>query len=383
MSSAADHIPRERALTVALDCRELPLGPSGDRTYLLSLIREYGALAPHWRFLLSYQAGQATGLEGEPLPASFEVHHLRARPGWLWTPWAWPRMLRRQRADVAHAQHLVPPYSPCPTVVTIHDVSFLRHPEWFPPRQVRIMRWLIPLSARRATRVHTGSHHAATEIAELCRVPRERIVVIPDAAAEEFTPGDVEEARARVFAAYGLRDPYLLAVGLIQPRKNLPRLVEAFAQLAPRYPELTLAIAGRVGWREEELHRRLDASGLRQRVALVGAVGQQDLVALYRGARVMVYPSLYEGFGLPPLEAMACGTPVVASNTTSLPEVVGDAGLLVDPTSSEGIAAAIARVLDDPDLAADLSARGLQRAWLFSWRRSAQEHLALYTELAS
>jgi glycosyltransferase involved in cell wall biosynthesis len=367
---------------LAVDARQLALGPSGDRTYLLALLREYASLAAEWPIALCYGAGRDTGREGEVLPAAWRCHHLSSRPGWLWTPWAWPRLLRRERMQVAHAQYLVPPVAPCPTVVTIHDVSFLRHPEWFPPRALRVMRRLIPLSARRATRIVTGSQHAAGEIAELCRVPRAEVVVIPYAAGPGFTPGDRAAARRRVAKAFGLDSPYVLAVGLIQPRKNLPRLLEAFSQVTADHGDLKLAIAGRPGPQAEEVRRRVGALGLTERVRTCGEVADADLPDLYRAAEMLVYPSLYEGFGLPALEAMACGTPVVASNATSLPEVVGEAGVLVDPLSVEAMAEAMRRVLGDADLAARLAEAGVARAREFSWRRCAEAHLALFQELA-
>jgi glycosyltransferase involved in cell wall biosynthesis len=369
-------------IRLAVDARQLALGPSGDRTYLLALLREYGSLATEWPIALCYGAGRDTGLEAEALPAGWSRHHLHSRPGWLWTPWAWPWFLRRERIQVAHAQYLVPPVAPCPTVVTIHDVSFLRHPEWFPRRAVRVMRRLIPLSARRATRIITGSAHAADEIADLCRVPRAKIVVIPYAAGPAFTPGNRAAARQRVAEAFGLNGPYVLAVGLIQPRKNLSRLVEAFRLVAGEHGDLALAIVGRAGLQAEELRERVGALGLAERVRFCGQVSDADLPDLYRAAEVLVYPSLYEGFGLPALEAMACGTPVVAANATALPEVVGGAGVLVDPLSVEAIAEAMHRVLGDAGLAARLAEAGVARAREFSWRRCAEAHLALFQELA-
>lgn len=368
-------------LKVAIDARQLVLGPSGDRTYLLNLLREYPGLAPDWRFALCYERDGPAGLPTDVSGDSFSVHRLPAFPGWLWTPMAWPRFLRTAGAHVGHAQYLVPPRAPCPTVVTIHDVSFLRHPEWFPARAVRVMRRLIPWSARWATRIITGSEHAADEISGLCGVAREKVVVMPYAAGADFTPGDRHRAREHVAAAYGLTDRYVLAVGLIQPRKNLPRLLEAFVAVTRRHNDVVLAVAGRDGPEAQAVRQLVAGLGLVGRVRFLGSVPEADLPELYRAATMLVYPSLYEGFGLPALEAMACGTPVVASCTTSLPEVVGEAGLLVDPLSVGEIAQAMERVLSDADLAARLSAAGLARAQRFSWRRCAEQHLALFADL--
>lgn len=365
---------------IALDCRQLVAGASGDRSYLLGLVRELLEAPEGLRYLLCYQGPGETGLP-QPLPPAARSTHFTIRPGWLWTPWAWPRVLRAERAAVAHAQYLIPPLSPCPTVCTIHDVSFLRHPEWFPARQLRIMRQLIPLSARRATRIVTGSHHAAGEITQLLGVPHERLTVIPygpDPRYRVLPPEAVQPVAQR----YGFQGCTVLAVGLIQPRKNLPRLLEAFVTVARTDPEAQLAIVGREGWATEQVKAQVVALGLGEKVVFTGAVPDEDLPALYNAAAVLAYPSLYEGFGLPPVEAMACGTPVVASNTTSLPEVVGEAGLLVDPLDSSALAAALLQVLQDRDLATHLATAGPARVKAhFSWQRCAQAHQTLYHSL--
>lgn len=369
----------ERPLRIALDVRELAGGPSGDRSYLLGLLKGLLQERGQEELILCHAPGPS-GLE--TVPERVLLQELKARPGWLWTPLVWPRALRRLQADVAHAQYLIPPVAPCPTVVTVHDVSFLAHPEWFPGRALRVMRRLIPLSARRATRVVTGSRHAAGEIARLCGVRPERITVIPYAADERFRPQDPDTCRVQVKQRYGLEGPYLLAVGLLQPRKNLPRLLEAFARVAAGEPGLTLAVVGRVGWGAEAVQERIARPDLAGRVKLLGAAPDDVLPLLYGGALALCYPSLYEGFGLPPLEAMACGTPVVVAGTTSLPEVVGDAGVRVDPCDVASIAEGIRRVVEDEALREELSRRGLQRAAAFSWTQCARRHLALYRELA-
>ncbi len=364
------------SLTVGLDVRELAGGVSGDRTYWRGLLQHL--LAGEDRLLL-YHTGEPPDLRD--LPAGGVTRRVDQRPGWLWTPWAWPRELRRDRVQVAHAQYLVPPLAPCPTVVTIHDVSFLTHPEWFPARQLRIMRWLIPLSARRATRVVTGSAHAAGELVATLRLRPERVLVLPYAAAPRFQPVPAD-ARDEVLNRLRLRAPFVLAVGLLQPRKNLGRLLQAFAAVAPRVDGLTLVLAGRSGWGAAAVQEQVAALGVADRVRLAGAVADEDLPALYSGCAAFVYPSLYEGFGLPPLEALACGAPVICSNTTSLPEVVGDAAVTIDPLDVAALGEALAAVVTDPALASRLRAAGPPRAARFSWAACAAGHRALYQELA-
>lgn len=366
----------------ALDIRPLGMGPSGDRSHLLGLLGEFGQLAPHDEFLLCTDASAPGDPQDLPQADNYSVRHLPARPGWLWTPVVWPLMLRRERAQLAHGVYLVPPCAPCPTVVSIHDVSFMPHPEWFPRRQLHRMRVLIPLSARRATTIVTLSEHAADEIVTHLHVPRRKVVVIPAGVNAHFTPMPRAEAREWVRVKFGLRDRYLLSVGLLQPRKNLIRLLEAFALLQRTRPELKLAVVGATGWGTEPFHQRLRELQLEESVVLCGSVSEDDLRALYSAAAVFVYPSLYEGFGLPPLEAMRCGTPVAAADATAIPEVVGDAAVRFDPLDVEAMAAALAAVLDDRDLASRLVAAGLERARQFSWRTAAAAYLRLFAELA-
>lgn len=368
-------------MRLALDIRQLHLGPSGDRSHLLGLLGEFGRLAPQDEFLLCLDGTAGTGPTDLPAAPNYHLRYLSARPGWLWTPLAWPRLLRREHVAVAHGVYLIPPLAPCPTVVTIHDVSFMGHPEWFPRRELRRMRVLIPLSARRATRVVTASEHAASQIVTLLRIPREKVQVIPIGVPPCVMPLDRGEARAQVAERFGLAGRYLLAVGLLQPRKNLQRLLEAFALLAPAHAELKLAVVGATGWGNEPLYQRLRELQLGDRVVLCGAVPDSELQALYRAAELLVYPSLYEGFGIPPLEAMRCGTPVAASRVTAIPEVVGDAAVLFDPLDPRDMAAAISQVLGDPTRAATLAAAGLARAESFTWRRAAEAYLELFHSL--
>ena len=363
-------------MRVGLDVREMAGGVSGDRTYWLGLLGELRSP----ELLLCYDEGTATGL-GDLDPAAFQLHRLPFKPGWLWTPVAWPRWLRQEQVDLAHAQYIIPPIAPCPTVVTIHDVSFLTHPEWFPTKPRLLMKTLIPLSARRANKVICGSEHAAGEIAKHCRISRAKIAVIPYAADPRFRPLDRAEAKARVAERYGLSQPFILALGLLQPRKNLSRLIDAFAALAPQYDGLELAMVGRSGWQAEKVRERVEAMGLADRVKLPGAADDEDLPHLYSAAEMLVYPSLYEGFGLPPLEAMACGAAVIAGDTSSLPEVVGDGGMLVDPRSTEAIGAAIRELLDHPERAEALRRAGLLQAARFSWDQCARGHERVYREV--
>jgi glycosyltransferase involved in cell wall biosynthesis len=228
-------------------------------------------------------------------------------------------------------------------------------------------------AVRRAARIVTCSEHVRGEVVELLGVDPGRVVVTPLGVHERFRPAPPDE---HALARLGVRRPYLLAVATVSPRKNLAAVVRAYSRIAADHPGLGLVIAGATGWRTEETDRAIRAAP--SGVVTTGFVADEDLVALYNGAACLVFPSLEEGFGLPPLEAMACGTPVVASNTTSIPEVVGDAGLLVHPGDEEAIELAVRRVLEDGGLAEELRKRGLERARGFSWEACARLTVDVY-----
>jgi len=266
-------------------------------------------------------------------------------------------------------------------VMTVHDTIVLRRPEWQLPDSVYAHTHKLYAIARYATRIIADSEQTRRDVIALLGVAPERIDVIPLAAGPEFHPVTDPAEDRTVLARYGLRDSdYVLFVGTIEPRKNLVRLATAFKAAVDREPGLTtrLVLAGGRGWLTGPITEGLEALRLGERLVMPGRVPQEDLPALLREARAMAYVSLYEGFGLPPLEAMACGTPVVASAISSLPEVVGDAGLLVDPYDVGAIAAALERVLMDDALRAELAARGSARAATFSWHRTAELTVQTY-----
>ncbi len=266
-------------------------------------------------------------------------------------------------------------------VMTMHDLIVLRHPDWLTPLYVQENTHNLRQIARFATRIIADSEHTRRDAINLLGIPPERIDVVPLAAGPGFAPPSDRARADAVVARYGLRDgDYVFSWGIISERKNYVRLAAAFKAIIARNPALTtrLVLAGDWGWLTEPIKEGLAALGLGERLVMPGRVPQDDLPALIHGARAVAYVSLYEGFGLPPLEAMACGTPVVASNTTSVPEVVGDAGLLVDPYKVADIAVALERVLTDDALRAELAARGLRRAADFSWTHTAELTMETY-----
>ena len=265
-------------------------------------------------------------------------------------------------------------------VVTIHDASVLDHPEWFSVGFVAWYRFLLPRLAKSAVRILTVSEYSRGRLAEALAVDPERISVVPngvDMRLESFRP----EATEAVLKRLGLPRDYVLALGSLEPRKNISGLLSAWSLLLSRREidsNVHLVVAGS----KSSLFRDAGLSSLPERVVLTGYVPDEDLPALYSGALAFVYPSLYEGFGLPPLEAMACGAPVVASDSTSIPEVTGNAALLVDPHETESIAEGLRSVLGNADLRASLRAAGLERVKIFNWNDSARLVWKLLAEVA-
>lgn len=257
------------------------------------------------------------------------------------------------------------------TLLTVHDLSFLRYPEHFVPKLARYLSRVVPASVQRADRVLADSEATRADLIELLGTPPEKVEVLYSGVDARFHPRPEAGERERLRARYGLDRPYVLAVGTLQPRKNYVRLIRAFARLPEK--DIVLVIAGGRGWLYEEV--LAEATRFPDRVRILGFVEEEDLPALYREARLFVMPSFYEGFGLPVLEAMACGVPVVCSNASSLPEVAGDAALLVDPTDEEGLTAAMRRALEDEALRAQMRAQGLTRAAAFPWERAARQLL--------
>ena len=319
------------------------------------------------------------------LPPNFRV-----RPSMLPTinprvriPWEQliaPALLRASGADIFHGVHSVVPLScPVPSVVTIHDLAFIRFPQTFRAYNRAYLDFATRMSARRAARILVVSEHTKREVVGMLGVPAERVIVTPNAARDHFRP-PVSAALNAFRARHHLPERFVLYVGTLEPRKNLTTLLDAYAEVSRRFPDVPLLVGGGKGWLYDAIFERLDTLGLRDKVTFVGYLDEDELPFWYAAATVFVFPSIYEGFGMPPLEAMACGTPVVTSNTSSLPEVVGDAGLMVDPHSADALADALTRVLNDRELHADLAERGLRRATTFTWRTTAERTLRAYQE---
>ena len=296
-----------------------------------------------------------------------------------WMQFALPRDLAAVQPDVCHfTNSLAPLRAPCPLVITLHDMSLFVHAQLHPLKSQLFVRPIIPAVARRATAIITVSHHAKREIVAGLQVPPEKVHVIYEAAAPQYRVIDNAAELDRVRRRYELERPFVLYVGTIEPRKNLTRLVRAFAQVKHQCPDLELVLVGQLGWKYTSLLRAIEDLNLGRAVRRLGYVPGEDLPALYNLARTLAFPSLYEGFGLPVVEAMACGTPVLTSNGSSLAEIAVNASYLIDPLDVDDIARGLLCLATDDDWHARLRSAGLARSAQFSWQRAAAETVRVY-----
>ncbi|MHB1456409.1 MAG: glycosyltransferase family 4 protein [Armatimonadota bacterium] len=366
-------------MRVAIDARPTQGSFTGDATYWRGLITGLSKIESDNEYLLYFY----NKLQTPGVPPSQNMQHILI-PGlnWrMWSAYSFPKALKRDGVRVAHVQYSIPPFTPCPVITSIHDVSFKRHPEFFSPKDRFILDMGVKLSKRRAARILALSEYTKAEICELYSINENRVDLVYPGVDLLFKPCGREESLQLVRTKYRITDPYVLTLGVIQPRKNLSRLLEGFSILKRNHEiRHKLVIVGKYGWMEENLTRTIDNLGLTGEVLLTGYAPYEDLPYLYSGADLFVYPSVYEGFGLPPLEAMCCGTPVITGDRSSLPEVVGDAGIMVDPYNPEAFTDAISRVLADKFLRTELARKGLEQSRKFTWERTARQVDAIYNE---
>jgi glycosyltransferase involved in cell wall biosynthesis len=318
-------------------------------------------------------------LNGETPPGTLGQVGRRFPNRSAWLQLALPRDLAAVQPDVCHfTNSLAPLRAPCPVVITLHDMSLFVHARLHPLKSQLFVRPIIPAVAHRAAAIITVSRHAKREIVAGLRVGPDKVHVIYEAAAPQYhvitNAAELERVRQR----YNLQKPFVLYVGTIEPRKNLTRLVAAFARARRLRPDLELILAGQLGWQYASLLKAIEALNLGSAVRRLGYVPDEDLPALYNLARLLAFPSLYEGFGLPVVEAMACGTPVLTSNGSSLAEIAAGASCLIDPLDVGDIAQGLVNLATDDDLHARLRAAGLARSAQFSWQRAAEETVRVY-----
>lgn len=365
---------------IGIDAHSVGTGLAGNESYAASLVEALAAIDDTNRYTLYVTRREAVARFGGRW-TNFGVRRTLPHTPLVRIPLTLAAELRRRPVDLLHVQYTAPPFAPCPVVASIHDISFEHLPQTFKRRSWMQLRLTVRHTARRAAHLIAPSEFTRRDLIETYGVNPARVSVIPLAAAAHFRPPADAREIERVRRAYRIEGEYLLAVGSIQPRKNLARLVRAYADLRraraqDKLPQLVLV--GKQAWLYGETLRAVERENLGNRTIFTGYVSEADLPALYSGALCFVYPSYFEGFGLPPLEAMQCGAPVIAGNVTSLPEVVGDAALMVDPFDESALSHALARMIDEPELRAELRARGIARARAFSWRETARMTLHAY-----
>jgi glycosyltransferase involved in cell wall biosynthesis len=388
-------------MRIGIDITSAVRQGAGIGRFTRELIRAYLALdLPHEHVLFAATGGLPRSTT-EPRRAYItqiaQARHLKVRicnlrvlsDDWLHRLWHRARLpvpieALIGRVDLFHEPDFVlPPTLPrTPTVLTVHDLTFIRDAESALPKLRRYLNRVVPRSVARATHILADSIATQNDLVELFGAPPEKITAIYGGVDGRFAPVRDPIRLTAVRAKYDIGpEPFILGLGTLQPRKNYQRLVQAFSELRPLTSDLRLVIAGGKGWLYDGIFSEVKRLGLEGRVLFPGFVDDDDLPALYSAAELLAYPSLYEGFGLPVLEAMACGTPVATSNTSSLVEVGGDAALLVEPTNVAAIADAIRRILTDADLRQALVAGGFDQARRFTWEKAALQLRGVYERI--
>jgi len=394
LAIVANRIPPALAMTrlsIGVNAHLLSFAPgyrrAGVSQYTEQMVRRFMGTLPRSNDALTIFAGPAAPPNGYVpdgvrwVPSRLPTGHAPGRI--LWEQIVAPMVSARAGLDVLFCPvNVVPLASPVPSVVTVHDLAFLAYPEAFHAAKRRYLTAMTRLSVRRARHIIAVSAHTRDDLVHHFGVRPERITVIPNAADERYRPADSPEGITRFKAANNLPDRFVLFVGTLEPRKNLRRLIEAFALLSGDDPDVKLVIVGASGWLTSDLAPLVQTRGLSNHIIFAGYVPDDDLPRWYQAATVFCYPSLYEGFGLPVLEAMGCGTPVVTSRTSSLPKVAGDAALLVDPPDVRGLANALQSVLADDARRRAMSEAGIARSHAYSWERTATATLNVIRDAA-
>lgn len=376
-------------MRIAIDYTAALQQRAGIGRYTRGLVQSLSQLDANSEYVLlvsgrSYQENRIP-----PLSPNFRLKYLPLSHRWTTALWHRLRLpipadLFTGRVDLFHSPDFVlPPLRRGKKILTIHDLSFYRYPQGAEPSLLWYLKGAVPRSVTRADFIFADSQCTKKDLVEILNVPQEKVAVIYPGVDARFRPDDDHRYQTILRAKYGLESPFILSVGTIEPRKNYPRLIQAFQLLRAEYkiPHQLIIVGGR-GWLFHDIYQEVERLGIGDSVRFLGYVPEEDLRALYRGAEVFAFPSHYEGFGLPPLEAMACGVPTVVSNTSSLPEVVGDAALMVSPDDIKGLAEALYRLLSDDALRAELRKEGLEQAQKFSWEKTGEDVLAHYRRIA-
>jgi glycosyltransferase involved in cell wall biosynthesis len=373
-------------MRIAIDATSIPRKPAGAGVYAIELVRALAGREDRRDGYAVFTRGPwfdqiVASLPNWRIERVSNESRLRRL---AWEQFELPGLLNQFGIDVLHSTHHSLPLRSAGVrrVVTIHDVTFFRIPQRYPP----VRRFYMQATTRLASRVADGiivpSQAVRNDVARVLHVGEEKLHVVYEAPGPQYAPMHREGASA-VARRYGLDLPYILSVGSLEPGKNRARLIRALHELRGEGVAHQLAVVGQPAWKHEHEASLVEQLGMERQVRFLGYVPEEDMPALYNAASIFAFPSLYEGFGLPVIEAMACGVPVLTSNVSATAEVAGDAALLVDPRSTAEIRDGLARLIADADLRETLARRGLARAEEFSWRRAAEETHAVYEQVAT
>lgn len=364
----------------AVDAHAIGRHLTGNEVYVRCLLNEFGAQDKDSEFI-AYVASEGAQAH---IPQRIRTRRISANP-FIRLGLDLGMKVRQDRPDLLHVQYTAPLGCPVPVVVSVHDVSFLEHPEYFTVARARQLQWTVRRTVSRAAKILTVSEFSRASILKVYGdVDEDKVVVVPNAAAQQFRPISRDAATAAVRERFSIGAPFIFSVGDLQPRKNHIGLIRAFAKLVRAHPQLKqkLVLAGKETWFADRVRTAAVESGVGDRIVFTGFVSDNELLHLYNACDLFVFPSFYEGFGLPALEAMACGRAVVCSGTTSLPEVVDGAAIQFDPYAADEMVRAMADLLLDAELRARMERLGLQRAAHFSWQKAARRTLEVFHEVA-
>jgi glycosyltransferase involved in cell wall biosynthesis len=369
---------------IGIDATALPPNPAGAGVYTIQLLRALVSLNAAVEYVVFIHPRGKTllnlpdrpGLEWALIEEKSPAQRL------IWEQSSLPWLARRHQIDLLHSLHYSrPAWLPCRSVVTFHDMTFFLYPDL----HTRAKRIFFPLAIRYSARFSDAllavSENTRRDALRCLKISPEMIFTTPNGIGEEFRPVDDRALRHAVRERYNLPERFILFVGTIEPRKNLPLLLRSYKHLVSQEPAIDLVIVGQLGWMFDEVMDSVKTLGLGERVHFTGYLPGEDLPIVYNLAELFIYPSLYEGFGFPPLEAMACGTPVITTAISSMADHIGEAGLLVSPEDALALAQSMQRLLNDPALRETLVCTGLQQAGQFTWKRTAQETLKVYQKV--
>ncbi|MGA2714276.1 MAG: glycosyltransferase family 1 protein [Bryobacteraceae bacterium] len=364
----------------AVDAHAIGRRLTGNEVYIRSLLQAFGQIDGESDFVAYISEPDAVAL----IPERFQVRRVSANP-YLRLGWDLGSLIRADSPDLIHVQYTAPLFTRTPTVVTVHDVSFLEYPEYFTAGRCTQLRLTVASTVKRATHILTVSDFSRDAILRAYDIRPSNISVVPNAANPEFRVVGRDRAQRAVRDMLHFDAPFILSVGDLQPRKNHIGLIAAFSKLLTDYPQLKhhLVLTGKETWFTPKVRNAARACGFASRIHFTGFVSDPDLLQLYNACECFIFPSFYEGFGLPILEAMACGRAVACSNTSAMPEVADGAGLFFDPHKTDEIALAMRDILFDGELRGRMERLGLQRAAAFSWKKSARATLDVYEEVVN